>query len=272
MQPAANKYPQCHASSKPAPPARLLVIDDQLFEESLLKRILNGFVLFFADHGLHGLELARRELPHLILLDIMMPELDGFEVCAQLKADSATAHIPVIFLSCHTTPQEKVKGFELGAVDYITKPFFADELRTRVNSHLGWHNRYANLQQRLLAYENSFGPLGKPANMPRDAQRIQRVCDILRAEIAMPPSLDKLAWQVGTNRTTLNQDFQRLMGVSVYEWLREYRCQEAARLLRESDLSIGEISVRLGYQSQASFSRLFGERFGCSPRDYRARP
>jgi two-component system sensor histidine kinase ChiS len=116
----------------------ILLVDDNPTNLQLLFETLDGrgFKLLIAKDGKSALSIAGKAKPNLILLDIMMPEVDGYEVCRQLKADPATAEIPVIFLSALTDTKDKVHGLEIGAVDYVTKPFQPDEVIARVNTHL----------------------------------------------------------------------------------------------------------------------------------------
>ena len=116
----------------------ILLVDDNPTNLQLLFETLDGrgYKLLIAKDGKTALSIARKAGPNLILLDIMMPEIDGYEVCRQLKADPATAEIPVIFLSALTETKDKVQGLDLGAVDYVTKPFQPEEVIARVNTHL----------------------------------------------------------------------------------------------------------------------------------------
>lgn len=116
----------------------VLVIDDTPTNLKLLGDVLSdaGYKVLFKKDGRSGLKLARKRRPDVILLDIMMPEIDGYETCQELKADALTRSIPVIFMSALSDTIDKVKGFEVGAVDYITKPFQVEEVRARIDTHL----------------------------------------------------------------------------------------------------------------------------------------
>ncbi len=119
-------------------PQVILIVDDNDINRMLLSRMLSkkGFRLLEAADGAEAIEVATRELPDLILLDIMMPEMDGYEVCTRLRENDQTADIPVIFLSAKSETDDKIKGLEAGAVDYITKPFSMGEVYARVKAQL----------------------------------------------------------------------------------------------------------------------------------------
>ncbi len=125
-------------SQSPNEDLRILVVDDTLRNIQILDAVLEkeGYRINVATSGPQALEIVKRARPHLVLLDVMMPEMDGFEVCRRLKADAAYRDIPVIFLTARTETEDLVEGFEVGAVDYVTKPFNSTELLVRVKTHL----------------------------------------------------------------------------------------------------------------------------------------
>jgi two-component system, sensor histidine kinase and response regulator len=131
--------------------SRILIADDTVRNLQILGDVLEreGFQINVAQNGQQALDIAAKVTPDLILLDVMMPEMDGFEVCRGLKANPITAGIPVIFLTAKVETDDIVKGFELGAVDYITKPFNTTELLVRVRTHLSIHLLQAALKQSL---------------------------------------------------------------------------------------------------------------------------
>ena len=130
---------------------RILIVDDTVKNIQVLGTILRQeeYQINVAQNGLQALEIVQKVRPDLILLDVMMPELDGFETCKRLKADAATADIPVIFLTAKIETEDIVNGFELGAVDYVTKPFNPTELLVRVRTHLSIHLLQSALKHSL---------------------------------------------------------------------------------------------------------------------------
>ena len=130
---------------------RILIVDDTIKNLQVLGTILEkeGYQINVAQNGKQALEITKKVQPDLILLDVMMPDLNGFEVCQQLKADESVAHIPVIFLTARTETEDLVKGFEMGAVDYVTKPFNATELLVRVRTHLSIYLLQSALRKSL---------------------------------------------------------------------------------------------------------------------------
>jgi DNA-binding response OmpR family regulator len=116
----------------------LLIVDDNVRNFQFLGKMMaeNGYESALARSGSQALDFVHKEKPELVLLDIMMPEMDGYEVCRELKSQKATSHIPVIFLTAKTETEGLVKGFEAGAVDYVTKPFKSAELLARIKTHI----------------------------------------------------------------------------------------------------------------------------------------
>ncbi len=129
--------------------SRILIVDDTVKNIQVLGTVLKdqGYQINVAQNGVQALEIVQKVTPDLILLDVMMPEMDGFEACKRLKENPDTAEIPVIFLTAKVETDDIVKGFELGAVDYVTKPFNTTELLVRVNTHLSLYHLTQKLEQ-----------------------------------------------------------------------------------------------------------------------------
>ena len=140
------------------PTESILLVDDQPANLQLLSQTLEnlGCKLLFAKNGESALAIAQKALPDLILLDIMMPGIDGFEVCQRLKKNPDTRKIPVIFLSALDETGDKVRGLQLGAVDYVAKPFQPEEVIARVNTHLIIHRLNSEVQQQRDELEHEL--------------------------------------------------------------------------------------------------------------------
>jgi len=253
----------------PPSPLTILIVDDEPNNVRLIVETLAGFgfELLTVLNGESALIAAREAGPKLILLDILMPGMDGFETCERLKQDPLTAAIPVIFLSALGEVEHKLRGFELGGVDYITKPIDPREVLARVTVHLDREPRRDRFRERLTDRHETPAPDDPPAD--HQARGMVRVVDYLCDHLADQPSLDDLARIAGSNRLTLSRNFKRLYGMTVFEWLREQRLGHAAKLLGESNRPISEIATTVGYSSLQGLANAFKQRFELSPSSYR---
>jgi len=255
-------------------PPRILIVEDEPINLGLIVETLKdcGFELLTAINSEEAISIALSLIPSLILLDIRIPGMNGFEVCKHLKSVATTKDIPIIFLTAVNKIEEKVKAFQIGGIDYITKPYEPAEVLARVILHLDQHQLYHRLQQQIEAYEKVGIPSTESLGLPpsEHANALLKVSDYLLGNLAHNPSLDELAELAATNRTTLNQDFQRYYGMTVFDWLREQRLLKAALLLRTTDNSVMDISHFVGFVSHAGFSTSFRQRFGVTPREYRS--
>lgn len=261
-------------------PIHVLVIDDDLIGLDLTLRYLReyDFAISTADSGRLGLEIARRGLPDLILLDIQMPLLNGFDVLSELKDGDRTRDIPVLLLTARDDIESKMRGFSLGAADFLTKPVAEPELCARVTAHVSQRRLLSSLEGRLRAYEQRFGTIigheeGSPGDVDlhrRDVARIYRARRILSEHLAQPPTLNELADLVGTNQPSLSRGFRALFGTTVYGFVREARLLRARELLTETQSPIKTIAHEVGYRNPADLSRGIKERFGMTPSELRA--
>lgn len=260
--------PSTHSAPGMTSP-RILLIDDSPVNLRLMVEFLRGrdFVVLLASDGAQGLARARSAAPDLILLDVRMPSLNGFAVCRMLKADPATAAVPVIFLTGADDIDERLTGFEAGGVDYIIKPFFEEEVVARIRVHLAQARTLPLLP--AAARELARHPLESPDT--RERHWVRHACERLAAELRNPPSVAELAHGVGTNERRLGELFREHLGTTVFGYLREQRLQLAARLLEQTTMPVQEMATHLGYSNSSNFIAAFRERFGCSPRRYRCR-
>lgn len=245
--------------------AHILLIDDNVDELQLLIAALRGeeHRISLAFDALQGYRRATALRPDLILLDVRLGGTDGFAACRLLKADPATAHIPVIFLTASNSVEERLTGLREGAVDYILKPYEPAEVLARVTVHL------------VLAGSRDAASRGPAAGRDDDREAsperaILRAAErLVRSDFAKVPALPELAARVGTHEKRLTRIFREQMGCTVFEFVREARLVEGRRLLAESALSVEEVALAVGFSSQANFSTAFRERFGSTPTGFR---
>lgn len=248
----------------------VLIIDDTPDDVALLVEFLRRTDLRIAValNGNEGAQKAQVLRPDLILLDVRMPQVDGFATCRLLKANPLTRDIPVIFLSGAGEIEDRLTGLQLGAVDYVTKPFSADEVLARIRIHLEIANRLAALPQAdaddLPADQGGAHAAGGGIN-----SRVAAAMNELLKDIGHPPAMPELARSVGISEKRLNELFREATGSTVFNWLREQRFRLACRLLAESELEIQQIADHVGYGSAGNFTAMFRERLGVTPREYR---
>jgi DNA-binding response OmpR family regulator len=242
----------------------VLLIDDSVADLRVLMDMMNlkDLRVSVAMSGERGFQQAILLKPSLVLMDVRMPGMDGIATCRQLKAHPAVRSIPVIFLTAANDLAERLEGFAAGAVDYIGKPFEVQEVLARVGVHL---QRTWAAQE--LADEASNAV---PSEASVDVRLVVSAQQVLRQTLPSPPSLDRLARLVGTNRRRLNEAFQALCGQPVFGWLREERLRQANSQVSGTSTPFSVLSDALGYSTPANFSKAFRQRFGCSPSQMRA--
>lgn len=232
-----------------------------------------GCRIYYAHDGIDGIHKARLLVPDLVLMDLNMPRCNGRIACKMLHEDPLTSHVPVIFLSAYSEPEQRVQGLLAGAVDFIGKPFDFDEVRLRLAIHLQHRNQTPSGAGTQCRAEVE---LPRPENSVTDDSHLNEILFHgarihLLSALADAPGIQELASLVGTNTKRLNQAFKYCTGITVFEYLREERMKEAGLLLQNTRLPISDIALRVGFTSSANFSTAFKERFGIPPSRYRRR-
>lgn len=239
-----------------APPgaARLLLIDDAPEQLRQLSELLaSRYRLLFATDGLSGFHRAQAQRPDLILLDLLMQGMDGHAVCRLLKADPTTQGIPVIFLSAHASPEQRLEGLRLGAVDYVGKPFLADEVLARVCVHL----------RRECTGDAQAAAADPELAFVRAATRI------ISEQLAAQPSVGQLAAQLGLSERRLSSLFRKHLGLTVSGFASEERIRVGCRMLETTSMEVQDIALEVGFANAANFSTAFRERMNLTPQAWR---
>ena len=246
---------------------RILIIEDNEDVVAFLKTCFpEQYAITFAFDAEAGIQLATEYIPDLIISDVMMPGRSGFELCAQLKTDERTSHIPIILLTAKADLTSRLTGFEQGANAYVTKPFNQAELLLQVNNLLQLR------QQWQLRYQ-SLETLSPSASDPATAQEdgfILKVKEIVEEHLSDEAfDVPTLCREVGVSRTQLHHKLKALTGRSTSHFVRLLRLNHAKALLRASDQTISEVAYTVGFSSRAYFSRAFSAEFGISPKVFR---
>lgn len=243
--------------------SRILIVEDNPDVRSYLRQELLGLgyqVLEAAD-GQAGLAQAQAEQPDLIISDVMMPKMDGFELARAIRADARSSHIPLILLTAKASQESRITGLETGVDAYLTKPFNARELRVRI----------ANLieQRQLLRQKFAKALTIKPEEVsavPMDQQFLQTVTATIEAHLGDAQfGVEPLAKAVGMSVTHLNRKLKALVGQSAGKLIRSMRLQRAADLLQQQAGTVSEIAYDLGFGDPTNFGRAFKAQFGVTP-------
>ncbi len=243
----------------------LLIVDDNpdicKFVADHLKK---EYQIVTAKDGQEGFTKAISQIPDLIVSDVSMPIMNGMELCAQIKQDERTSHIPVILLTVRSSEESKVEGLEIGADDYITKPFEIKELKARI------HNL---IEQRRKLQEKFNQKTGlKPSDITTnsvDEQFIDKALSCIENNIGENTfGVEELAEELSLHRVHLYRKIRAITGQSASEFIRSVRLNRAAQLIKQKYGNISEIAYDVGFHNPSYFSNCFHKQFGVYPSEY----
>lgn len=240
----------------------VLIIDDnndvRAYERTLLG---SRYTVLEAVNGEEGYELACREVPDLVICDVMMPVMDGLEFCRRLKGHTATSHIPVIMLTAKNLDEHRIEGYEQGADSYITKPFSSKVLLVRVDNLL---QSRANLKNLFAASSESESGLEGLDDL--DKVFVARLREIIKENLSDSEfSVESIGPMIGLSRVQLYRKVKALTGSSVVDLIRKARLTKAKQLLESTGRNISEVAYEVGFSSPSYFSKCFKDEFGVKP-------
>lgn len=241
----------------------LLVVEDNPGMLTYLAEYLGkSYRVITAVNGRTGLDKARKQGPSLIISDVMMDEMDGMELCKAIKSDEGLCHIPVILLTAKTSYVNRLEGLELGADDYIHKPFIMKELETRTRNIL--ENR-KKIREKYKA--TSYLPSTKDiAFNSYDEKLLKRVVNVIQGELDNPSlSVEYLSSEVGISRVQLFRKLKSLVGLSPADFIKDFRMKKAAQLLRTKNVKVAEVAYEVGFQDVEYFSKCFKKTYKINP-------
>ncbi|WP_304132303.1 two-component regulator propeller domain-containing protein [Ignavibacterium album] len=244
----------------------ILVVEDNPDLREMIKENLSvAYSVIEAENGIKGLKLAEAHIPDLIISDIMMPEMDGYELSRKIKTNEKTNHIPVILLTAKAETKDKLEGLETGADDYLIKPFNSDELKVRVKNLIRLRKQLREKYQSQM--------LIKPSEVIIPSSQklfVDKLTSIIEKNISNEDfSVEKLCDEIGMSRTQLHRKIKAITNNSTSEFIRNFRLQRAAELLAQDAGNIAEISYQVGFSSQAYFTKTFQELYKQTPLEYK---
>jgi len=243
----------------------ILMVDDEEEILDFLERILaRTYKIVRAESGFEALNVLKNESVQLIISDIMMPGMDGYELCKTIKSDFDHSHIPVILLTAKNTIRSKVKGLECGAEAYIEKPFSKDYLLAQIASLLS--NR--NMVRQFFA-DSPLVHIKSIAHTKSDERFLEILNETISSRIEDTElDVEKLAGLMNMSRVTLYRKIKAISDRSPLELINIIRLKKAAELLAEGNYKIYEISAIVGYSSQSNFARNFQKQLNMTPTEY----
>ena len=245
-------------------PLILIVEDNRELRDYMVDFLSNDFRVLTANNGKEGLDLAIKNIPNIIICDLMMPIMDGIEMCKTLKTDVNTSHIPVIILTAKSGIENEKEGLETGADEYLLKPFDVDLLKLRLNNIL------RTKQQWIQKFKtNSSSKPWKELSNKLDQKFIEKSIEIVKKNLDNANfSVEQFALEIGMSRSALFLKLKSVTGQSSSEFIRTIRINNAAKLIRSMKYSISEIIYMVGFSDPKYFRTCFKKQFGMRPSEY----
>ena len=245
----------------------LLIVDDNTDLRNYMKGFLNKeYYIMEAKDGVEGYEKSKEKIPDLIISDLMMPKMDGYELCNKLKSDERTCHIPLIILTARVSRESRLEGLEVGADDFITKPFDGEELLVRVKNLIDQRKRLGEHYRKEFEIVQE---IGKEHVLTMDEKFLQKARDLVENNISNAEyGVDQFASDMALSRFQLHRKLSALLNQSTTEFIRTIRLNYAVVLLKERAGTISEVAYDAGFNNPSYFSTTFKKHFGISPSEY----
>ncbi len=244
----------------------LIVEDDQLIRYLLKDILADTYIIYEAGTGIEALNVMKRSIPSLVISDIMMPDMDGLELCSIVKNTTETCHIPFVLLSARTAIEHKTEGYNCGADAYIPKPFQTEHLLVRVARLL----EYREKLHRTFSAGNGSSTLTTSQDLPdSDKAFIEKITKVIEDNLDSELDSAFLENALNMGRMQLYRKIKTFSDMTPTELIRHIRLQRASTLLLNSDLTVSEIVYRTGFNNKSFFFREFKKIYNCSPNDYR---
>ncbi len=246
-------------------PVLLLVEDNDEFREYMAQMLQSQYQVHEAANGKIGLDMTLDLIPDLIVSDIMMPEMDGIELCKAIRADHRISHIPVILLTARAEDDQQLQGYETGADAYVTKPFRLDILLVRIRNLIQKRDLGRKQFQQHIKVEPS-----EVAIRSMDEEFIAKAVKVVEDKMGNPEfTVEELSSEMAMSRVYLYKKLLSLTGKTPVEFIRIIRLRRAADLLLKSQLTVSEVAYQIGFNNPKYFTKLFKEEYNVLPTEYR---
>jgi ligand-binding sensor domain-containing protein/signal transduction histidine kinase/DNA-binding response OmpR family regulator len=249
----------------------LIVEDNDEMRDLIISLFIHHYICISAINGEQGLSLCKKEMPDLVISDVMMPVMDGYQLLKTLRADLATSHIPILLLSAKADSQSKLKGLDLLADDYLSKPFEPQLLIGRVQGLLSIRETLNQHLKRQLPVLSEAIKLDAHLAQSKDYVFTERVKTVVQEHYQNEAfSIEEFAAAVYLSPRALQLKMKALYNLTPSDYIRNTRLEFAQQLLKKNDLTIGLIAERVGFSSQSYFARCFKAKYALSPKHFRA--
>lgn len=246
--------------------ASVLIVEDNPDVQYYLKQILQAdYNIFSARNGKEALDLVKSARPNLIVSDLMMPEMDGYELCKVLKNGPSTQHIPIILLTAKASRQDKLKGFEYQADAYLIKPFDVEELRLRIRQLLLKHKNLKASNGNIFAKNEGLNNTENGA-----VAFLEKFHKILNENLQNEDfKIKALCTAMGMNHVSINKKIKEYTQHTTAQYIRYYRLNLAKEMLQHTTMTVAEIAYQVGVGEPSNFNNMFKKAFGKTPRQWR---
>ena len=230
----------------------------------LQEELRRHFVVFEASDGEEGEAVALQQKPDIIITDLMMPKMDGIELCKRIKHNIDVSHIPIILLTASASVENEERGYKEGADAYMTKPFKWEILTARI------HNLLAQRRQQQNEFKQNAEAEAKDVTIsPADEDFLNKALRFVEKNMDnIEFSTDEFAREMNMSRSNLHLKLKAITGESTIDFIRKIRFNEAAKLLKDGRYTIAEVSTMVGFNTPSYFATSFKKYFGCLPTEY----
>ena len=276
-----EETPKEQDTDNPQLPTLLLVEDNKELQAALKEQLSPSYNIRIADNGRIGLEMCMSIFPDIIVSDVMMPEMDGIEMCRRIKNNLSVAYIPLVLLTAKDNVESQIEGYESGADLYIPKPFSMKLLEVNLQRLLAQREQWFKSSQSALHNEsasnerNTGGETGKepqksalnPEELKAMTEQLKKVIDENLGNPDLSP--EQIANAMGVSRTKLYRDLKRIDGQSLSDYVRNVRLEKAAFLLVNTELNVQEIMNEVGFANSSHFTKIFKLKYDMPPTEYK---